>query len=107
LDIDVRRLDVTRLPGVEGPFDLILDIGCYHSLQPEGQARYAATVARLMRPEAHLLLYSFLLAEAGRAWPTEASIRERFGRDFILEKVEQGTFRQRPSAWFTFRRRET
>ena len=42
--------DVTDLRNVEEPFDLSFDVGCYHCLNPDQQARYAAEVYRLLRP---------------------------------------------------------
>ena len=32
VQIDFRVADVSKLPDIAGPFDLILDIGCFHSL---------------------------------------------------------------------------
>ncbi len=40
--IDFHVGDVTRLEGITGLFDLVLDIGCFHSLTPEGKASLAA-----------------------------------------------------------------
>lgn len=51
--------DVTRLPGVSGPFDLALDLGCFHSLPPDSRRSYAANLGRWLRPGATYLLYSF------------------------------------------------
>jgi hypothetical protein len=35
----VRRGDVTKVGemGLDGPFDLVLDLGCFHSLPSEGR----------------------------------------------------------------------
>jgi len=47
-----------RLP-LHPPYDLILDIGCLHSLGDEPSARaYAAAVCRLLRPAGDYLLYA-------------------------------------------------
>ena len=42
--------DVQELSRVTGPFDRSLDIGCFHCLSASGQVRYAAALARLLRP---------------------------------------------------------
>ncbi len=52
--------DVTRLDGVRGPFDLVLDIGCYHSIEPEGRARYRAAIPNLLTPNGAFLIYAHL-----------------------------------------------
>jgi SAM-dependent methyltransferase len=45
----VRRGDVTKLGEMrlDGPFDLVLDLGCFHSLPSEGRDAYAAGVGSL------------------------------------------------------------
>jgi SAM-dependent methyltransferase len=99
-DFQVR--DVTRLDDLQGPFDLALDIGCLHSL-PRGQrARYAAGLARVVRPGGTYLLYAF--APGGRATGmTREEVRETFADAFEVTRVEEGT--GRPSAWYTLVRR--
>ena len=41
--------DVTRLDGLSGPYDVAFDVGCFHCLDGDGQRRYAASVARVLR----------------------------------------------------------
>jgi len=98
--------DVSELRGVHGPFDFVLDIGCFHALMSEGQARYAAHVIRRTLPGATFMLYTFLDdgENRGRELPTEASLRRLFTPAFAVTSVDQGTDRQRTSAWFTFLR---
>ena len=60
VDVDLRQGDASDLRSVEGPFDLALDIGCYHSLQPTLQARYSTNLARLVRPGGTYLLLSLI-----------------------------------------------
>jgi SAM-dependent methyltransferase len=43
--------DVTPLPNLSGPFDLILDIGCFHSLAPQGKAAYVENLERWLAPQ--------------------------------------------------------
>ncbi len=102
LEIDFRRGDVTRLIGIEGPFDMALDIGCFHTLSATDRSRYSASLTRAVRPDGVFLLYSFLGSSGGEAtrWPSEEEIRRHFGVDFELASVEYGEHRGRPSAWF-------
>jgi cyclopropane fatty-acyl-phospholipid synthase-like methyltransferase len=54
---DVTQLQrITELPG---SFDLVLDIGCFHSLTPEGQRRYVAGLVDRLCPGATFLLYAW------------------------------------------------
>jgi len=61
LDIDLRRADVTQLAGagVDGPFDLVFDLGCFHGLDAEARERYALEAARVSGDGATYLLFAF------------------------------------------------
>ena len=106
--VEVLQGDVSDLRGVHGPFDLVLDIGCFHGLTQPAQARYAAHVTRRTLPGATYLLYTFLddrqAPRGGRELPTEASLRSLFTPAFAVTAIEHGTDRQRASAWFSFLR---
>ncbi len=83
--------DVTDLAGVEGPFDLVLDYGCLHSLVREADREaYVRTVLRLTRPGSRFMLTSFVRSPRGRfrllsimLQPGEAE--RRFGGEFEVE----------------------
>lgn len=101
--------DVTKaadLEHVRPPYDLALDLGCFHTMETGDHGSYLASLARLVRPGGTCLLYSFLssLNESERDWPSEARLRTTFSRAFELEAVEHGTYKDRRSAWFTWRR---
>jgi SAM-dependent methyltransferase len=53
--------DVTKLGRLDlaGPFDLVLDIGCFHSIGRRRRASYAAGVASLTRPGSSLFIFAF------------------------------------------------
>ena len=100
--------DVTRLRelGVDGPFDLVLDVGCFHSVALGRRDAYAREVTRVAGPGATLLVFAFgpWLKWPGSRRTREPEIRRRFGGAFELERVELGT--EPPgAAWFTLRRR--
>jgi SAM-dependent methyltransferase len=104
---DLRVRDVTDLSDIEPPFDLALDIGCFHSLAPVDQSRYIEQIARLVRRGGTYMLYSFLRS-GGADRPglqDEAGLRAQFDGAFDLVKVEHGFFNEQTSAWFTFTRR--
>jgi cyclopropane fatty-acyl-phospholipid synthase-like methyltransferase len=97
--------DVTRLDTVQGPFDLILDIGCFHSIQGKGKIRYLGHVNRLLAPEGTYLMYGFL-KEPGTSAPGLIS-EDIFNLTSTMQLVyrQDGRERgQRPSTWFTFKK---
>ena len=63
VDVNFMVGDVTRLDQIEGPFDLILDIGCYHSLGPAGMRAYREQVRRLLAPGGCYMIYLFFKTE--------------------------------------------
>ncbi|MEW6568596.1 MAG: class I SAM-dependent methyltransferase [Chloroflexota bacterium] len=99
--------DVSNLSHLTGPFDLALDIGCYHSLSSAQQQRYAEGLARLIRPGGTFLLYGFERGDPAspETWLTAEALGQRFGSAFDLVRYQTGTDRQRPSAWATLVRR--
>jgi len=107
VDCRFYRGDVTDLSFLADPFDLVLDIGCLHSLPPEGWERYAAGVARLVRPGGLYLLYAFTPrpdhSTTREVAPEE--VRSLFAPVFAVEREERGEDPTGPrSAWYWLRR---
>lgn len=101
--------DVTRLSelGVEGPFDLVLDIGCFHSVAVRRRDDYVREVARVARSGARTMIFAFgpWFRIPGTPRRTrEPEIRRRFERDFELEHVRPGE-EPKGAAWFFLQRR--
>jgi SAM-dependent methyltransferase len=88
----LRVGDVTKLGelGVDGPFDLLLDMGCFHSLPETRRDAYVNEAARVAGPGATFLLFAF--GEKGRGTPVaaESEIRRRFSKDFNVIEVRAG-----------------
>ena len=115
-NIDFRVADVTRLDslGISEPFDLVLDIGCFHAVDAEGRVRYASNLARLTRPGSLYMLYAFSprppgenghLIQIRNVGVMPEQIQQLFTPAFALERVEKGADRgERVSAWYWFRR---
>lgn len=101
--------DVTDLSalGVVGPFDLALDIGCFHGLSPSSRDRYAREVGRCLRPGALQMIFGF-----GAGWRRllgvpgldRDEVLRRFGDAFTLDRVVPGTA-PAGAAWYYLRRR--
>jgi SAM-dependent methyltransferase len=90
--------DVTRLEtlGLEGPFDLVVDIGCFHSVSTSRRDAYAAGVAALTRPGATLFIYAFAPGGFRPIGATPSEIARRFAPAFepvgrILGKQPPGS----------------
>jgi SAM-dependent methyltransferase len=100
--------DVTRLRelGVEGPFDLVLDIGCFHSVPTRRRGAYVREVSDVSEPGARMMIYAFggWFRWPGSTRTREPEIRRRFGPAFEVERVVRGR-RPTGSAWFYLRRR--
>ncbi len=107
VEVDLRVGDVTKVGVADGVYDLVLDMGCFHSLTPEGRAAYVRNLERLMSPGGTFLLYVWVKedddVEGGGVPESELTALSE-----VVELVarEDGTNRgRRPSAWLTFRRR--
>jgi SAM-dependent methyltransferase len=107
VDCAFYRADVTGLSFLEGAFDFALDIGCLHSVSAERWQRYAAEVARLVRPTGLYMLYAFVPRpdHSGPRGISPEEVRGLFGRAFVVERQEGGDDPTGPSsAWYWLRR---
>lgn len=98
--------DVTRLERHRGPFDLAVDIGCYHSIDGPGRRRVSAGLARLVRPGGTYFLYAFAPGPdgKGRFALSQDTIVSELGAAFTLRDVDRGMSFRHPSAYYTFER---
>jgi SAM-dependent methyltransferase len=103
--------DVSQLSqlGITGPFDFVLDVGCFHGLPAHARQAYAREVARVTRPGALFMIWAIESSRKaflpGTPAMQDKEIAERFGQDFTLECVEHGEGRW-VANWYTLRRRE-
>jgi cyclopropane fatty-acyl-phospholipid synthase-like methyltransferase len=106
LKVDFHTGDVTRLDGIRGPFELALDIGCFHSLTPVGKQDYLSRLEALLTPGGHWFLYAFL--SPGQPAPSNPAVcpadLERILAQFTLLSHQDGLDRNRPSAYFLLRK---
>jgi len=115
--VDFLVADVTRLPRFlfSTPYDLVLDIGCFHGLPPSVKLTYLDQLPRLLAPGGTWLMYGFFkpirdpvsdrnLVSRGPGL-LEADI-ERIQARLTLIKRQNGMDKKaRPSAWFWFEKR--
>ena len=106
VDAKILFHDVTDLDFNTKDFDLVLDIGCFHSLNPAKRMQYRKNLYRLLKPGGIYLLYSFL--NDGIENQTGISEEEINHFSHKLEKLSEirGTERQlRNSVWLKFRKK--
>ena len=101
---DLHVGDVTKLDHITGPFDLALDIGCFHSLSPKGKQDYLSQLDRILAPNGFWLMYGFInpnpLQPVSGLVESDISL---ISSHFTLRSRQNGfDKRERPSAWFLF-----
>ncbi len=101
--IDFRLDDVTRLKGISGPFDLILDIGCFHNLSDTDKNIYIRNVDRLLALQGTYLIYTFIKSNPSQKNGITDQDFNAFGKFLNLASRQDGTERGiRPSTWLRF-----
>ncbi|PWH12794.1 MAG: class I SAM-dependent methyltransferase [Anaerolineae bacterium] len=91
--------DVVRLERLRDPYDLILDIGCFHSLSEDGKQRYLEQANRLLVPGGTWFLYAFL--SEGTSPGISPTDIERMQRAFhLISRIEGVDHHKRLSAYF-------
>lgn len=98
--------DATELRGISGPYQLALDIGCFHGLPQNSQNKYLLELDRLLAPSGFWLMYGFLKSDsdhtsAGLAEPDISRISSQF---IVLCRMEGFDQKERPSTWFLFQK---
>jgi len=99
--------DATKMEGIDGPFDLAFDLGCFHGIPQSERTKYLEQLDRILAPNAYWLMYGFFKPEALQAGPglVEADI-ERISAQLTLLSRRDGfdDHRERSSAWFLFQK---
>lgn len=87
--------DVTKLTeaGITGPFDLVIDNGCYHTLSEAGKSANVREVAAVMPADAQLMMWEAALVTHPVIKVRPGEISERFAQDFVVECEKPKTFR--------------
>jgi len=103
--------DASKLEGISGPFDLALDIGCFHSLGNK-KVDYLASLDRVLASGAHWLMYGFFSSDQpgpfgsaqGRPGLAEVDldlIPTSFTQIWQQDGFDRG---ERTSAWFLYQK---
>lgn len=97
--------DATKLKGINGPFDLALDMGCFHGIGKK--ADYLTQLNRVLASGGYWLMYGifqpFSDPSAPRLAPADLDLISSFGLRLVSRKdgVDK---RERPSAWFLYQK---
>ena len=103
------KLGTPAGPPLGGLFDLAVDIGCFHTIQPRHRSAYGSMLRRVLREGGYYLLYAWgprkLLGRAVGLSPqeTETLLAGDFERCWIRAGEEAGN----PSYWYLFKRRRS
>jgi len=106
LNVELLVNDVTHLDSISDCFDLILDMGCFHSLTPKDHPKYLSNIDRLLAPTGTYLLYVFFKTQTVDQGPgvTENDMINLLKTLKLTHRMD-GTERSvRQSAWFRFRK---
>ncbi|MBN2499746.1 MAG: class I SAM-dependent methyltransferase [Anaerolineales bacterium] len=107
VNADVHVGDATKLTGIEGPFDLILDIGCAHILKGERQRAYLENVQRLLAPGGTYLTYAHQPVEPDEGHGlSEADIENYAAALNLVKRVDSSEGSGRPSVWMWFEQKK-
>jgi 2-polyprenyl-3-methyl-5-hydroxy-6-metoxy-1,4-benzoquinol methylase len=107
VQVDFHLKDVTQLNSISGKFDLILDIGCFHSLPGSKRLLYIENIDRFLAQDGTFLIYLFR-RENSKSSGTGVSDNEiqLFIQKFQLVERKDSTERGlRPSAWLTLKKK--
>jgi SAM-dependent methyltransferase len=107
VQVDLRVDDVTRLVSISGNFDLVLDIGCFHSLPPTTRQPYILKINNLLADSGTFLLYLFMKSSPEGSGPGATDADLLFiTQNLHLVSRKNGTERgERPSAWLTLQKK--
>jgi SAM-dependent methyltransferase len=98
---DVANLKKLNLPG---PYDLALDMGCFHGLSAGSREKYIIGLSHWLRRGGLFLLYAWQpeSEKDPRGVPKEIVLAS-FAKQYTLSRYEQGE--GRASAWYCFTRK--
>ena len=104
--VDLRIEDVTRLDSITDRFDLILDIGCFHSLPTNKRRSYIMKIDRLLADTGIYLLYLFFISRPNGGGPgaSETEIQFITQKLQLVERKDSTERGIRPSAWLSLKK---
>ena len=107
VQVDFRLGDVTHLESLKDQYDLIFDLGCFHSQPPKDHIKYLASIERLLSPQGSYLLYVFFKNSENELGPgiIETDVRDLYQKFELIQRTDSTERSFRPAAWFIFHKR--
>jgi len=102
--VDFRIGDVTRLEFLREPFEVVLDIGCFHGLDTAGRAHYAGNLARLTQPGSVFLLWAIDRPSVFGVAVTREEVQQYLAPHFVACRIKPSLLHRRASTWYWFSR---
>lgn len=102
---DIAVGNVTSLSKISGPFDLALDMGCFHGV--EDRAAYLSELKRILGSGGQWLLYGIFKSDLypGRAGMILTDLELIQSKGFkLLSRKDGKDKRERPSSWFLYKK---
>jgi SAM-dependent methyltransferase len=106
---ELRTANVLERLELGAPFDLVLDIGCFHNFDEVGRALYADNLMRWTHIGSTYLLYAFFPAAWGgrRFGVTPQTVVDTFARGFkVADSTVDAMNPEQDSAWYRLERVE-
>ncbi len=107
VEADFRVEDVTHLETITGPFDLILDIGCFHALPPMTRHSYILNINHLLDESGIFLLYMFVKSHEDAFGPgaTDADLQFITQNLELIERKDGTWWDMKPSLWLILQKK--
>jgi len=103
VEVELFVDDITNPKKLSGQYDLILDMGCFHTLSIADMLRYIHNLQEFLSAKGTFLMYAFFVDASKRSSGLTDSDLDMLSNYFRLIQREDGTERgMRPSAWFTY-----
>ena len=100
---EVLQGDVTHFSSPNQPFDLVLDIGCYHGLPKSSRLMYLVNLQRLLKVKGTFLVYCHLKSTPEAHTGIGDDDLAGFQSLFVLQKRLDSLDRSgRQAVWLTF-----
>ena len=107
LQVDLRVGDASQMTGLDGPYELVLDIGCFHGIKPAARRRYIDNLAARLAPGGTYLLYGFFADSDFNGTGITLEDLVNFGSRMTLVSRQDGLDRgEIRSTWFTYRQND-
>ena len=102
--VKFRAGDVLSPTVFQGEYDLILDIGCFHSFSGDNVNRYIENIFSHLVNGGSMLLYAHLDESSGTGHGASEESLKKMGEKLTLVKRVDGEESARPSAWLEYKK---